>query len=141
MNCVCYDICVYQFWFKMCFSPGWGIPQLQSVAGACLVTTDLIMRVNVRTTQQHIPLEPGELVGTGYPIEKTIYRNFDISLLYRNLLVPCRKTCINISNYTMYRTSGTWYTRTRTHHDFVLPSIPDNSPYCLRLCRTKIFEM
>ena len=29
----------------------WGVPQLQSrVTGACPVTTDLIMRVNVRTT-------------------------------------------------------------------------------------------
>ena len=50
MNCVSYDICMYHFCFCLCFFP-WGIPPLQNVAGACSVTTDLIMRVNnVRTT-------------------------------------------------------------------------------------------
>ena len=45
INCVSCDICVYHLWF-VCVFP-WGIPQLQS---DCPVTTDLIMRVNVRTT-------------------------------------------------------------------------------------------
>ena len=31
----------------------WGIPQLQSDCGACPVTTDLIMRVNVRTLTRY----------------------------------------------------------------------------------------
>ena len=29
MNCVSYDICVYHFWFCLCFF-SWGIPPLQS---------------------------------------------------------------------------------------------------------------
>ena len=46
MNCVSCDICVYHFWFE--FFPG--VFLSSRVTGACPVTTDLIMRVNVRTT-------------------------------------------------------------------------------------------
>ena len=47
MNCVCCDICVYHlglfvFFLRVFLS--------SRVTGACPVTTDLIMRVNVRTT-------------------------------------------------------------------------------------------
>ena len=48
MNCVSCDICVYHLGLFVLFP--WGIPQLQTVTGACPVTTDLIMPVNVRTT-------------------------------------------------------------------------------------------
>ena len=43
MNCVSCDICVYHLWFVF-FSLGY------SLAPECPMTTDLIMRVNVRTT-------------------------------------------------------------------------------------------
>ena len=46
MNCVSCDICVYHLWFV--FFPG--VFLSSRVTGACPVTTDLIMRVNVRTT-------------------------------------------------------------------------------------------
>ena len=48
MNCVSCDICVYHLWFALCFFPG--VFLSSRVTGACPVTTDLIMRVNVRTT-------------------------------------------------------------------------------------------
>ena len=46
MNCVRYDICVHYLWFV--FFPGEFLRP--RVTGACPVTTDLIMRVKVRTT-------------------------------------------------------------------------------------------
>ena len=46
MNCVSCDICVYHLWFV--FFPGAFLSS--RVTGACPVTTDSIMRVNVRTT-------------------------------------------------------------------------------------------
>ena len=46
MNCVSCDTCVYHLWFV--FFPG--VFLSSRVTGACPVTTDLIMRVNVRTT-------------------------------------------------------------------------------------------
>ena len=47
MNCVSCDICVYHL--ELCvFFPG--VFLSSRVTGACPVTTDLIMRVNVRTT-------------------------------------------------------------------------------------------
>ena len=48
MNCVSCDICVYHLWFCLCFFPG--VFLSSRVTGACPVTTDLIMRVTVRTT-------------------------------------------------------------------------------------------
>ena len=48
MNCVSYDICVYNFWLCLCFFSG--VLLNSRVTAACPVTTDLIMRVNVRTT-------------------------------------------------------------------------------------------
>ena len=49
MNCVSYDICVYHFWFCLCFFfPG--VLFHSRVTGTCPVTTDLIMQVNVTTT-------------------------------------------------------------------------------------------
>ena len=48
MKCVSCDICVYHLWFVCVYSLGYSsAPQ---VTGACPVTTDLIMRVNARTT-------------------------------------------------------------------------------------------
>ena len=47
MNCVSCDICVYHLGLFV-FSPG--VSLSSRVIGACPVTTDLIMRVNVRTT-------------------------------------------------------------------------------------------
>ena len=47
MNCVSCDICVYHL--GLCVFFPWGILSSR-VTGACPVTTDLIMRVNVRTT-------------------------------------------------------------------------------------------
>ena len=47
MNCVSCDLCVYHLGLCVFFPGGF----LSSrVTGACPVTTDLIMRVNVRTT-------------------------------------------------------------------------------------------
>ena len=48
MNCVSCDICV-PIWVVLCFSVGYSSASSR-VTGACSVTTDLIMRVNVRTT-------------------------------------------------------------------------------------------
>ena len=50
MTCVSCDksTCVYHLWFCLCFFPGVFVGF--RVTGACPVTTDLIMRVNVRTT-------------------------------------------------------------------------------------------
>ena len=48
MNCASCDICVYHLWFVLCFVSG--VFLSSRVTGACPVTTDLIMRVNVRTT-------------------------------------------------------------------------------------------
>ena len=48
MDCVSCDICVYHLWFCLCFFPG--VFLSSRVTGACPVTTDLIMRVIVRTT-------------------------------------------------------------------------------------------
>ena len=47
MNCVNCDICVYHLGLCVFFP---GVFLSSRVAGACPVTTDLIMRVNVRTT-------------------------------------------------------------------------------------------
>ena len=47
MNCVSCDICVYHLWLFVLFP---GVFLSSRVTGACSVTTDLIMRVNVRTT-------------------------------------------------------------------------------------------
>ena len=47
MNCVSCDICVYHFGLCVFFP---GVFLSSRVTGACPVTTDLIMRVNVRTT-------------------------------------------------------------------------------------------
>ena len=48
MNCVSCDIlCVYHLGLCVCFP---GVFLSSRVTGACPVTTDLIMRVNVRTT-------------------------------------------------------------------------------------------
>ena len=48
MNCVSYDICVYHFGFDCAFFPG--VFLLSRVTGACPVTTNLTVRVNVRTS-------------------------------------------------------------------------------------------
>ena len=47
MNCVSCDICVYNLGLCVFFP---GVFLSSRLTGACLVTTDLIMRVNVRTT-------------------------------------------------------------------------------------------
>ena len=47
MNRISSDICVYHLWFVFFFS---GVFLSSRVTGACPVTTDLIARVNVRTT-------------------------------------------------------------------------------------------
>ena len=47
MNCVSCDICVYHLGLRVFFP---GVFLSSRVTGACPVTTDLIMRVNVRTT-------------------------------------------------------------------------------------------
>ena len=52
MNCVSCDICVYRPLVWLCFFPG--VFLSSRVAGACSMTTDLIMRVNVRTTTIHL---------------------------------------------------------------------------------------
>ena len=46
MNCVSCGICVYHLWFVFFH----GVFLSSRVTGACPVTTDLIMRVYVRTT-------------------------------------------------------------------------------------------
>ena len=47
MNCVSCDICVYHLGLCVFFP---GVFLSSRLTGACPVTTDLIMRVNVRTT-------------------------------------------------------------------------------------------
>ena len=47
MNCVSCDICVYHLGLCVFFP---GVFLSSRVTGACPVTTDVIMRVNVRTT-------------------------------------------------------------------------------------------
>ena len=47
MNCVSCDMCVYHLGLCVYFP---GVFLSSRVTGACPVTTDLIMRVNVRTT-------------------------------------------------------------------------------------------
>ncbi len=47
MNCVSCDLCVYHLGLFVFFP---GVFLSSRVTGACPVTTDLIMRVNVRTT-------------------------------------------------------------------------------------------
>ena len=47
MNCVSCDICVYHLGLSVFFP---GVFLSSRVTGACPVTTDLIMRVNVKTT-------------------------------------------------------------------------------------------
>ena len=51
MNCVSCDIYVYHLLVCLCFFPG--VFLSSGVTGACPLTTDLIMRVNVRTTTHH----------------------------------------------------------------------------------------
>ena len=53
MSCVSCDICVYHLWFCLCFFPG--VFLSFRVTGACSVTTDLTMRVTVRTTTTTTP--------------------------------------------------------------------------------------
>ena len=48
MNCVSCDICVYNLWFVSVFFHG--VFLHSRVTGACPVTTDLILRGNVRAT-------------------------------------------------------------------------------------------
>ena len=48
MNCVSCDVCVYHLGLCVCFPSG--VFLISRVTGACPVTTDLIIRVNVRTT-------------------------------------------------------------------------------------------
>ena len=48
MDCVSYDLCVYHFWFVF-FSWAMGVIFCFRVTGACLMTADLVLRVNVRT--------------------------------------------------------------------------------------------
>ena len=50
MNCVSCDICVYHLGLCVFFRFFPGVFLSSRVTGACPVTTDLIMRVNVRTT-------------------------------------------------------------------------------------------
>ena len=50
MNCVSCDICVYHLGLFVFFSR---VLLSSRVTGACPVTTDLIMRVIVRTTTTH----------------------------------------------------------------------------------------
>ena len=52
MNCVSCDICVYHLGLCVVFP---GVFLSSRVTGACSVTTDLIMRVNVRTTTTTTP--------------------------------------------------------------------------------------
>ena len=53
MICVSCDICVYHLGLCVFFP---GVFLSSRVTGACPVTTDLIMRVNVRTTTTRGPL-------------------------------------------------------------------------------------
>ena len=58
MNCVSCDICVYHLGL-FAFFPG--VFLSSRVTRACPVTTDLIMRVNVRTTTNANDYKGGEL--------------------------------------------------------------------------------
>ena len=52
MNCVSCDICVYHLGLCVFFP---GVFLISRVSGACPVTTDFIMRVNVRRTTIYLP--------------------------------------------------------------------------------------
>ena len=80
MNCVSWDICVYHLWFV--FFPG-EFPSSR-VTGACPVTTDLIMRVNVRTTIYH-----------AYPTDH--HENLDTRVQITQI-VPGQSTCAYMYN-------------------------------------------
>ena len=56
MNCVSCNICVYHLGLCVCVSPGVFLSSI--VTGACPVTTDLIMRVHVRTTTTMCAVPP-----------------------------------------------------------------------------------
>ena len=60
MNCVSCDICVYHLGLFVFFR---GVFLSSRVTGTCPVTTDLIMRVYVRTTTTTIPVPRVFLVG------------------------------------------------------------------------------
>ena len=69
MNCVSCDICVYHLWFVCVFFPG--VFLSSSVTEACPVTTDLIVRVNVRTTTRR--LYPYGSKSAGHVCAKKVY--------------------------------------------------------------------
>ena len=58
MNCVSCDICVYHLGLFVFFP---GVFLSSEVTGACPVTTDLIMRVNVRTTTTTVCVFPWDI--------------------------------------------------------------------------------
>ena len=71
MNCVSCDICGYQLGLFVFF------PRVflsSRVTGACAVTTDLIMRVNVRTTTTTIAWVRVRVIELVSMIEKTQYK-------------------------------------------------------------------
>ena len=61
MNCVSCDICVYHLWFV--FFPR--VFLSSRVTGDCPVTTDLIMRVNVRENSNKVDGGRGSGEGEG----------------------------------------------------------------------------
>ena len=62
MHCVSCDICVCHHWFVCAFSLA-GVFLSSSVTRACPVTTDLILRVNVRTTTNTTSVVPAPALG------------------------------------------------------------------------------
>ena len=57
MNCISCDICVYHLWFILFFPLGCFFLSSRST-GACPVTTDLIMPINMRTTIEVDDIKP-----------------------------------------------------------------------------------
>ena len=87
MNCVSCDICVYSSTtFGLCFFPG--VVLSSRVSGACPVTTDLIMRVNMRTkaTTATTYVSSVAVQGTAVPVpysRRTSVSSVEVPVPYR----------------------------------------------------------
>ena len=78
MNCVSCDVCVYHLGLCV-FSPG--VFLSSRVTGACPVTTDLIMRVNVRTTTTITKNRfrvPGGIISQLFPTKRDKSKNISV---------------------------------------------------------------
>ena len=76
MNSVSCDVCVYHVWFVCVFSSEVFVSP--RVTGACPVTTDLIMRVNVRTTTT----ATGSCRASSYKYHRSLFLGLDLDPIF-----------------------------------------------------------